>query len=147
MRPVASASVKPERAVAHVEPQVRVRRSARAPACPSAWPAACRTTGRSSRKSVAFGNALFTSVDELVHALAVDHRAPPREIRHARHAQVVSEPRVHDLALEVGHADARRAALVGDRQRQAVALQRIDRHANARAASGGTARCVPSAST
>jgi hypothetical protein len=56
--------------------------------------------------------------------------APSRKVRHAGHAQLVADARVHHLALEVGDADARGARIVGDRQRQAVALEGIDRDAD-----------------
>jgi hypothetical protein len=51
---------------------------------------------------------------ELVDALDIDARLPPRKIRHAGHAQLAADRRVDDLALEVGDADLRRLAFVGD---------------------------------
>ncbi len=49
---------------------------------------------------------------------------PPHQIRHAGHAQRIADARVDDLVGEVRHADMRRPRAIGDRHRDAVALER-----------------------
>ncbi len=60
----------------------------------------------------------------------VDVGASAGDIGHAGDPQSVAQPCVDDLAFEVGDADARRSRIRDDRRGQAVAFERIERHAN-----------------